>query len=79
MTTETVTKDWKQGICRGITLAGIFLLAGASACAANNPEDQVQRTFEKTLPLAANQGLSLDNRFGNVHVIAGSGRELQRQ
>src|SRR5205814_2907446 len=27
MTTETVTKNWKQGICRGITLAGIFLLA----------------------------------------------------
>ena len=27
MTTETVTKDWKQGICRGITLAGICSLA----------------------------------------------------
>jgi len=55
----------------------VSLLGSTVATAENNPEDQVQRTFEKTLPLTGNQGLSLDNRFGNVHVTGGAGHDVK--
>src|SRR6267154_422532 len=77
MTTERTKQARNASFTAAIAIAAMILLAGPSGQAANNPEDQVQRTFEKTLPLAANQGLSLDNRFGNVHVIAGNGRDVK--
>jgi len=71
--------DWNREtrVWRATALVGLCLCAATATRAASSPEDQVQRTFEKTLPLTGNQGLSLDNRFGNVHVTGGSGRDVK--
>lgn len=73
------TENQNQGarVCRALAAGCLLLIAASGASAANSPEDQVQRTFEKTFPLTGNQGLSLDNRFGNVHVTGGSGHDVK--
>ncbi|HYK39426.1 MAG TPA: hypothetical protein VEU98_05340, partial [Candidatus Eremiobacteraceae bacterium] len=77
MTEGTVIRTWRACCCSVFALAGALLLGSAQVHAANNPEDQVQKSFEKTLPLTGNQGLSLDNRFGNVHVSGASGHDVK--
>lgn len=77
MTEGMVILNWRARYCSVFTLAGALLLGPWQARAANHPEDQVQRTFEKTLPLTGSQGLSLDNRFGNVHVSGASGHDVK--
>src|SRR5262249_8474554 len=71
--------DWNRGtrVWHVLALAVFFLGTVTEARAANYPEDQVQRTFEKILSLTGNQGLSLDNRFGNVHVNGGGGNDVR--
>jgi len=49
------------------------LLAATSSLAAGNGQDEVTRSFQKTVALSGNQGLSLDHRFGQVR-IHGDGR-----
>lgn len=60
-----------------LTAMGLSLLGSTAAQAESNPEDQVERKFEKALPLTGSQGLSLDNRFGNVHVSGGGGHDVK--
>jgi DUF4097 and DUF4098 domain-containing protein YvlB len=60
-----------------LVAGAVFLLVTSAARAERNPEDQIERTFEKTVTLTGNQGLSLDNRFGSVHVSGGSGHEVK--
>lgn len=71
------TVDRRKRVWCSLALAGLLLCTATGAHAASNPEDQVQRTFERTLPLTGNQGLSLDNRFGNVHVTGGGGNDVK--
>ena len=77
MTGETVIGNWRTRTYRAVGLA-VALLIGATTTKANkNPEDQVQKSFEKTVTLSGTQGLSLDNRFGSVRVSGGSGHDVK--
>ncbi len=77
MTGETENQIRGARVWRCLALAGLLLGAATGARAASSPEDQVQRTFEKTVALSGGQGLSLDNRFGNVRVNGGGGHEVR--
>lgn len=77
MTEGTVNRIRLSHAWRFVALAALLLSAVAGARAASSPEDQVQRTFEKTVTLSGGQGLSLDNRFGNVRVNGRGGREVK--
>lgn len=75
--TGTVNFGYRAQVCRAAVVAGVLLLAASAARAGNSPEDQVQRTFEKTVVLSGNQGVSLDNRFGTVRVTSGNGHDVK--
>jgi hypothetical protein len=60
-----------------LLFAALALSATVPAFANDPAQDEVTRDFEKTLTLSGNQGLSLDHRFGQVHIHGGSGHELK--
>jgi DUF4097 and DUF4098 domain-containing protein YvlB len=74
---ETVIGNLRTRRYRAMGLVAALLMGATAANASNNPEDQVQKSFEKTVALTGTQGLSLDNRFGSVHVSGGSGHDVK--
>jgi len=77
MTGKKMIQFGKVTTYRALVLCGALVFSAAGASANKNPEDQVQKSFEKTITLTGSQGVSLDNRFGNVHVSGGSGRDVK--
>ena len=57
--------------------ATLLGLAVTSAAAANPGQEQVTRDFQKSLPLGAGQSFRIENKFGEVRIHGGPGRELK--
>jgi hypothetical protein len=55
----------------------IMATAGLFASGLQAAQDTATRNFEKTLTLGANQTLSLESKFGEVHIRGESGREAK--
>src|SRR6266436_6415645 len=53
---------------RGPALLIACVLTLPVAVAANTGQDTASRQFQKTLPLAAGQTLSIENRFGEIRI-----------
>ena len=47
------------------------------ASATGSGQNTASREFQKTLTLSENQTLSVQNKFGDVHVHGGNGREVR--
>jgi DUF4097 and DUF4098 domain-containing protein YvlB len=54
-----------------------FLAAGLLASGVQAAQDTATRNFEKTLTMGANQTLSLESKFGEVHIHGENGRETR--
>jgi DUF4097 and DUF4098 domain-containing protein YvlB len=70
----------RKSLRRLLAVLAFAALALASAVRAEengNPQDEVTRSFEKSLTLTGNQGLSLDHRLGRVHITGGPGHEVK--
>lgn len=57
--------------------AAALLLGPLSALAANPPQEQVTRDFQKTVTLGAGQAVQVENKFGQVRLHGTSGRDLK--
>jgi len=59
--------------------AGAALLAGLLCCpllAAPNGQETTTREFQKTLPFATGQTLSVESKFGEIRIHGGGSREV---
>jgi hypothetical protein len=55
----------------------LLAFAGLGAAAAAGPREEVVRNFDKTVPLAAGQRLSIEHKNGNIRVRAEKGAEAR--
>ena len=57
--------------------AVLFCFVNGPALATEPGQQEVTRDFARTMTLSGNQGLSLDHRFGQVHIHGDAGHELK--
>lgn len=57
--------------------AAALLLGLPSALAANSPQEQVTRDFQRTVTLGAGQAVHVENKFGQVRLRGTSGRDVK--
>ena len=67
------TRRYPAWLCAAVLVLG----TGGPALGKDPAQREITRDFQKTVALSGNQGLSLDHRFGQVHLHGDSGHEVR--